>query len=49
MVQRRGKDYALRIGDRVAFRRPGAGNKLCSLGKVTQVDEAGLRLECIVT
>ena len=40
VVQCRGKDYVLRIGDRVAFRRPGAGNKVCSLGKVTQVDEA---------
>ena len=40
MVQHRGKDYVLRICDRVAFRRPGAGNKVCSLGKVTQVDEA---------
>ena len=39
VVQRRGKDYVLRICDRVAFRRPGAGNKVCSLGKVTQVDE----------
>ena len=24
----------------MAFRRPGASNKMCSWGKVTQVDEA---------
>ena len=40
VVQRRGKDYVLVIGGRVAFRRPGTGSKVCSLGNVTQVDEA---------
>ena len=45
VVQRRGQDYVLRIRDRVAFRRPGTGSKVCSLGKVTQVDEARAQIE----
>ena len=44
VVQRRGKDYVLGIADRVAFRRPVTGSKVCSLGKVAQVDEAGAQI-----
>ena len=40
VLQHRGKEFVLRIGDKVAYRRPGAGAKLCALGRVTQVDSA---------
>ena len=38
-VQRRGCQFALRLGERIAYKRS-AGQKVCSLGQVTQVDVA---------
>ena len=38
-VQRRGRQFALRLGERIAYKRS-AGQKVCSLGQVTQVDVA---------
>ncbi|CAK9002134.1 Retrovirus-related Pol polyprotein from transposon 412 [Includes: Protease [Durusdinium trenchii] len=38
-VQRRGRQFVLRLGERIAYKRS-AGQKVCSLGQVTQVDVA---------
>ena len=38
-VQRRGRQFVLRIGERIAYRR-GPDPKVCFLGRVTQVDVA---------
>ena len=39
-LTRRGRDFVLRLGDRIAYRGVGGGPKVCRLGRVTQVDAA---------
>ena len=39
-LTRRGRDFILRLGERVAYRGARGGPKSCRLGRVTQVDQA---------
>ena len=39
-LTRRGRDFILRLGERVAYRGACGGPKSCRLGRVTQVDQA---------